>query len=285
MTDQFFTTSDGARLFTRMLGQNETKTPVIVLHGAPGAHTHAAAEAGYGFLQTDRRVLVFDARGSGVSDDLGPLNHARWAEDVEELRIGFGFDKLILAAHSFGGFVALQYAINYKSRVAALILEDTSAESVSIVRCVEHFIKAAPAHIDRLRLRRMVTGTLHDEEDFVGSMLDLATLTASTASKASPPVGSHGALRLRTKTHNCAFRDDFPDYDIRSRLHEIRCPSFVAVGALDPVMPVECGKELAANIPDAELVMFPRSGHNPSVEESAAFRAEVLRFLAACSAT
>ena len=58
------------------------------------------------------------------------------------------------------------------------------------------------------------------------------------------------------------------------------CPTFVAVGALDPVMPVACGEELAAKIPNAELVMFSRSGHNPAMEESALFRAAVLRFLA-----
>jgi len=125
----------------------------------------------------------------------------------------------------------------------------------------------------------MLTGMLHGEGDFLGSMLDLAQIVAPPGSAANPSSPATEPPRLRTKTHNWAFREDFPDYDLRSRLGDIRCPTFVAVGALDPVMPVACGEELAAKIPNAELVMFSRSGHNPAMEESALFRAAVLRFL------
>ena len=79
--------SDGAKLRVRLLGSEDTRKPVLIaLHGAPGASSHVETEAAYTFLEGRFRVLVYDARGSGVSDLKGPFTDERWIADVDELR-------------------------------------------------------------------------------------------------------------------------------------------------------------------------------------------------------
>jgi proline iminopeptidase len=79
---------DGVRLNVKILGDTSTvKKPLLIsLHGAPGLSTLAEPEASFGFLSPIFRVLVFDARGSGASDLIGPYTHDRWMKDIENLR-------------------------------------------------------------------------------------------------------------------------------------------------------------------------------------------------------
>jgi len=80
---------DGARLHVKLLGGGPTMTekPLLIsLHGAPGLSTHLEPLSSFGHLSDKFRVLVYDARGSGVSDHIGPFTHDRWLQDIENLR-------------------------------------------------------------------------------------------------------------------------------------------------------------------------------------------------------
>ena len=81
-------TDDGVKLHVKLLGEDSTGTKplLIALHGAPGLFTHAEPEACFSRLSSLFRVLVFDGRGSGASDMIGPYTHERWMEDIENLR-------------------------------------------------------------------------------------------------------------------------------------------------------------------------------------------------------
>lgn len=80
---------DGVKLFVKVFGEddsNKAKPLLITLHGAPGLFTHAEPEACFSHLSSLFRVLVFDGRGSGASDMIGPYTHERWMKDIEYLR-------------------------------------------------------------------------------------------------------------------------------------------------------------------------------------------------------
>lgn len=80
--------SDGANLRVRLLGSEDERKPLLIaLHGAPGASSHVETESAYEFLADRFRVLVYDARGSGVSDLKGSFTDERWVSDVDELRL------------------------------------------------------------------------------------------------------------------------------------------------------------------------------------------------------
>lgn len=86
------TMDDGAKLHVKILGDNNgassSKPLLISLHGAPGLSTHLEPQASYSFLSSIYRVLVYDGRGSGASDHIGPFSHDRWIKDIENLRWG-----------------------------------------------------------------------------------------------------------------------------------------------------------------------------------------------------
>ena len=80
-------TSDGATLSVKILGDDDrSKSLLTALHKAPGLSDHKEPETSYKYLQSQFRVLVYDARGSRTSDLKEPYNDERWAADVEEVR-------------------------------------------------------------------------------------------------------------------------------------------------------------------------------------------------------
>lgn len=79
--------SDGAVLSVRILGGEPADKPLLIAHhGAPGLSSHTEPDSTFGFLQHKFKIIVYDARGSGVSDLKPPYTNERWIADIEELR-------------------------------------------------------------------------------------------------------------------------------------------------------------------------------------------------------
>jgi proline iminopeptidase len=84
--------------------------PVMVVHhGGPGVSSAAAIDGGWSPLASLVRLVTFDARGSGRSPTVPPYSHEQWTADVDAIRQHLGVDRIIMAGHSYGGFVSLEY--------------------------------------------------------------------------------------------------------------------------------------------------------------------------------
>ncbi len=136
----------------------ESHTAVIALAGGPGQaaipFTETFAEV-LGPILSTRDLIVFDQRGTGLSDALkcraldaqssgspaqvvrrcaqqiGPsrgfYTTAETVADIEAIRIAGGYEKLVLYGTSYGTKVALQYAQEHPSHVEALVLDSVVA--------------------------------------------------------------------------------------------------------------------------------------------------------------
>ncbi|EQB45177.1 hypothetical protein CGLO_15985 [Colletotrichum gloeosporioides Cg-14] len=282
--------SDGASVQVKLLGNTDkTKPLLIVLHGAPGLSDHREPESSFGFLASDFRVLVYDARGSGESDLKPPYTDARWVADVDELRKWTGAEKFILAGGSYGGFVALQYAIAHPDRLLALVLRDTWANGLrGSINFLKNILTSDRIQPDPDRQVRLVSGDVRSNEDFANAFAEIVGIytpkddSTDLESASSTFEGNHIAEthHLHYETHNFAFSHNIPRFDVRSRLKDITAPTLVATGRLDVVVPVGYGEEISQGIPQSELVIFEKSGHSPPSDEPELFQKTVTEFLA-----
>ena len=112
-------------LFVKVVGRGD---PLLLMHGGPGAdHTTMLP-----FRRlADRFALVFyDHRGNGRST--GAPSSMTWENltaDADALRQRLGFERWAVLGHSFGGHVALEYALRYPDRLSHLVLLDTGGDS------------------------------------------------------------------------------------------------------------------------------------------------------------
>lgn len=123
--EDFVSVKDG-KLFYRAVGNG---LPLIVLHGGPGLSQDYLLPQLYK-LAENNLVIFYDQRGSGKSLetklDEKHININQFVEDLETLRTSLGFDKFILMGHSWGGLLAMQYAIDHQENLIGLILLNTA---------------------------------------------------------------------------------------------------------------------------------------------------------------
>lgn len=252
-------------------------TAIVTLHGGPGLGSRDNDWGSFLPFADTHRVISFDQRGNGESEGLEPYSHEQFAADVEGLRQQLGLGKIILTGGSYGGFIALEYALRYQEHLHAIILRDTAAsnafQGIAKTRALDSGLPMDQAALDRL-----FDGRVRDDQEFCESFGMIQPLYNV---EYDPVAGAKQLARIpfRFETHNWAFSRNQPNYDIVTRLPEIRVPTLVIVGRHDWITPLEASEQIAHGIPNSQLVIFENSGHSPQNEEREKFLETVNAFI------
>ena len=115
-------------VWTKRVGNNP-KVKILLLHGGPGA-THDYFQSFENFLpQEGFEFIYYDQLGSGNSDnpdDTAYWDLDRFVEEVEQVRLALGLNKnnFYLLGHSWGGILAMQYALKYQDNLKGLVVSN-----------------------------------------------------------------------------------------------------------------------------------------------------------------
>jgi proline iminopeptidase len=272
-----FVNINGNDLNVEVLGPDHA--PVLIAHhGGGGIGSLAEPKATFGPLADEMRVVVFDARGCGLSEGKPPFSHAQWAADVDGLRQWLGVEEIVVAGGSYGGFIAMEYAVAYPDRALAMILRDTSPDRSNLDRAYENARNQTRIEIDWDNFDRYWSGRIRDDEDLKARWAEIIPLydfeydPAASAERVEAGIYRHEA-------HNWCFTRNMPGYDLRPQLPGVRCPTLVTVGRTDWVTPVSSAETIASLIPASRLVVFEKSGHSPQIEEFDKFQAVIRDFV------
>ena len=273
-----FVEINGAQLNVDVMG--EKGLPVLIAHhGGGGIGSLGEPKSTFGPLSDIFQVVVFDARGCGISEEVGPYSHAQWAADIDGLREWIGAEKIVVAGGSYGGFIAMEYSIAYPDRVRAMILRDTSADRSNFETLKENARNQTRVALNWENFDRYWGGTIRDDEDLKACWAELIPLYDfeydAAASAAKVEAGYY-----RHQAHNYCFQHNTPIYDLKPALPKVTAPTLVTVGRTDWVTPVSSAETIASLIPNSRLVIFEKSGHSPQTEEPELFQDTMRNFLA-----
>jgi proline iminopeptidase len=250
--------------------------PVLIAHhGGGGIGSLAEPKATFGPLADVVRVVVCDARGCGLSEGKGPFSHEQWAADVDGLREWLGVEQVIVAGGSYGGFIAMEYAIAYPNRVRAMILRDTSPDRTNLDRAYENARRQTRVPIHWDNFNRYWRGEISDDDDLKARWAEIIPLYDFEYDPIEAQQRVDAGI-YRHEAHNWCFQHNMPTYDLKPKLASVSCPTLVTVGRADWVTPVSYAETTASLIPNSHLRIFEKSGHSPQIEEFDAFQ-EVMR--------
>ncbi|HEV2750929.1 MAG TPA: alpha/beta fold hydrolase [Gemmatimonadales bacterium] len=269
---------NGVRLYTRRVGDGP---PVVVLHGGPGAH-HDYLLPQYDRLAEARALLYYDQRGGGrspVSRDVA----VGWREhvaDLEALRDHWRLDRLTLLGYSWGGLLAVLYALEHPERIARLALVAAAPVTAAwrdeferrfAARMAQPWIARSRAELAALGLAKT------DPERYrrIAFALSVAGYfrDPSRAREMTP-------FRVTERTRRAVW-DSLGDYDLRARIQQTfpngTAPrSLLVHGIYDP-MPIEAARETAALLSTGVIELA--TGHAPHVEATEEFVRALDEFL------
>lgn len=267
-------TINGCRLNVEVFGPEDG--PVLIAHhGGGGIGSLAEPRATFGTLADRFRIIVFDARGCGLSEGIPPYSHQQWAADVDALRQWAGVEKVVVAGGSYGGFIALEYAVAYPQHVSAIIVRDTSADGSNLALAFENARNQHRVEINWDNFNRYWGGEIRDDADLKACWAELIPLYDFDYDAEKSAARVEAGI-YRHESHNWCFQQNWPIYDVKPALPSVAVPTLVTVGRKDWVTPVSASETIARLIPGSELVIFEKSGHSPQVEEAEEFQ-RVLR--------
>lgn len=268
---------NGNMLAVEILGAADA--PVIIAHhGAPGLGTRAEPRASFGQLADQYRVIVFDARGSGASEGAGTFSHDQWAADIDALREWAGVETIIVAGGSYGGFLAMEYAIRYPDRVTAMVLRDTAADNSHGELARANALASPRVTVDMQKFDRIDDGKVRDNADLRDCWREILPLYDFEYDPGSVERKVQ-ATSYRFEAHNYAFAHNLPHYDLKTALAGVTVPTLITVGRADWITPVSCSITIHGLVAGSKLVVFEKSGHSPQIEEADTWIHEVRTFL------
>jgi proline iminopeptidase len=267
---------NGLRLFERRIG---TGPEVVVLHGGPGAH-HDYLLPGFDRLARRRCLIYYDQRGGGRSavPREVPVGWREQVADLEALRQHWSLARLTIVGYSWGGLLALLYAIEHPDRIERLALVSPAP-----------VWRAARAEFERRFAERSaspVITTMRDELRASGLATRDPEAYRRRAFELSVAGYFHDPARTRDLTPfritgrtQQAVWESLGEYDLRPSLASLGFPALVVHGIEDPI-PLESVRELA-DLLGAAFIPIPDCGHVPYVESPEAFFAALDPFLPA----
>jgi len=225
-----------------------TGLPVILLHGFPYNHTVWQPVASR--MACDARLILPDLRGHGQSPVTEGVYTMRiMVEDIINLMDRLSLEKVVLVGHSMGGYIALDFARAYPSRLAGLGLVASHAAADSPERKMARYKTA----------REILKHGVHRYADGNAARVtfnpDLAPVLHAIM-MTTPPLGAAGAMKGMAER-----------LDSMELLPQINVPAVVVLGESDLFIPPEVPETMEQLLPKGWLVKIPATGHVPMMEK------------------
>jgi proline iminopeptidase len=267
----------GSEIYYEVHGEGP---PLLLFHGGMGLD-HTYFRPWLDALGDTAHLIYYDHRGNGRSAqpaEWSLLDHRTWVEDADALRERLGHEKVVLFGHSYGGFLALEYALRYPDRLRGLILCNTApAFDYPEAALANAQARATPEVLNALS--QVLTQRAPDDETVGRWWRQIFPLYFH---RPDPLLLEEVAARIqyRAGAWNRSVSELMPGFNVADRLSQIQLPTLVLAGREDWIMPVrEGGERLHAGLPDSRLVVFEQSGHFPWIEESEPFLAVVRQWM------
>ncbi|MEM9919757.1 MAG: alpha/beta hydrolase [Bacteroidota bacterium] len=273
---------NGSKVFTKVVGKGE---PVLVVHGGPSFH-HGYLLPHFEDLAKSYQLIFYDQQGCGRSNfnsDTAKISIAGMVDDIEGLRKELGIEKLNLLGHSWGGLLAMNYAVSFPENLKRLLLISPTSGSSAMRKRDEDLMLQRDSKEDKARMQAVQqTKAFEDRlpsayEEMYSIGFERQFFDKSLVSKLD--------LKLPDNFYRNSlilFRFMGPDlqyYNLHGDLDLVKVPVLLLYGDYESTA-LESRAVLKASFTNSEYVEIKDAGHFPFIEKPAEFLTVVKQFMA-----
>jgi proline-specific peptidase len=256
----------------------------LILHGGPGV-PHDYLENLEALASDTQRVIFYDQLGCGRSDqpdDTSLWRVERFVEELATVRRELGLDRVHILGQSWGGMLAIEYALTQPQGLVSLILSNTTSSIPLWVAEANRLRSELPPEVNDTLARHEAAGTTDDQEyqDAMQVFYDRHVVRVK-------PIPEYVQRALANTGFVYAYMNGpsefhvigvIKDWDRTDRLSEIHVPTLILSGRYDEATPT-INTILHKGIAGSEWILFENSSHLSHVEEPELYMQTVRAFL------
>ncbi|WP_027667183.1 proline iminopeptidase-family hydrolase [Rhizobium leguminosarum] len=260
---------------------------VFCLNGGPGLPCDYLREAHSCLIDKGYRVVAFDQLGTGASDRLDDLSLwtiGRYVEETETVRKALGLGKVHMLGHSWGGWLAIEYALTYPENLKTLILEDTVADIPHLISELERLRAALGPETVSMMQKHEAQGT-YNHPEYLAAITILNYRHVCRLPEWPAPVRrslddwNMAPYETMQGPNEFLYIGNLKDWNRIPDLPRLTLPVLITTGEHDELTPA-CALRMKLALPNAELKVFANASHMPFYENPHDYYPALLDFLA-----
>jgi proline-specific peptidase len=279
----------GYRVWYGISGESEEpgKHPLLCLHGGPGA-SHDYLTSLHVLSERWRRVVFYDQLGAGNSDH--PDQPDLWTvelyiREVDVVREALGLDRVHILGQSWGGQLALEYALTKPEGLESLILADSLADMPQWASEANRLRSQLPREVQEVMDKHESEGTLDDPAYEAASMEFYRRHVCRLEEWPEELNRAFEKLAKYPQVYETMWGPNefnvtgtLKDWSVVDRLEEIDVPTLILSGRYDESTPA-INETIHSGIKGSEWVIFEKSSHMPHLEEPKKYIATLNDFI------
>lgn len=278
-------------IWTKRIGNNP-KIKLLLLNGGPGA-THEYFECFESFLpQQDIEIIYYDQTGCGLSDNPKDTNFwqlPRYVEEVEQVRkaLNLSKDNFYLLGHSWGGILAMQYALKYQDNLKGLIISNMMSSCPAYGKYAQEVLAPQfdPKVLDTIR-------QIEKKGDFSNpKYMELLYPHFYTKHILRLPLAQwpEPVNRSFSKMNNSLYvtmqgpsefgiGGNLINWDVSKQLPQIKTPTLTIGGTHDTMDP-EHMKWMSTQLPNGKFLLCPNGSHMSMYDDQPHYFPGLIQFI------
>jgi L-proline amide hydrolase len=286
-----FVSFGGFRSWYRVVGDlaqpEPAKFPLLVLHGGPGGPSDYL-EPLEELADSGRPIIFYDQLGCGNSDQ--PNDPSLWSVELflgelATVRQELELHHIHLLGHSWGGMLAMEYALTQPVGLASLILASSPASIPQWIAEANRLRKELPQEVEQTLRHHEEAGTTDEVAYEEAMQVFYQRHVCRLDPWPEPWKRAFVKLMANPEVYNTMFGPSefhatgtLKEWDIRDRLGEIHLPTLVTSGRYDEATPL-IAETVHRGIVGSEWVIFEQSSHMAHLEEEDEYRRVVEDFM------
>lgn len=264
-----FVNRNGKRIFYEVINESSDMGVIVFLNGVM-ASTNSWIKQYDLFKKIGYKIVLHDFVGQLRSDKFsGVYSFQKHAEDVSDLLLFLNVKHSHLIGTSYGGEVAMKYAIMYPRKVDSISVIDSVTElDEQLIKTLEEWIDLANTHNGELFFNGMMSSIYG--ETYIKNNKELLAKRAK-GMNSIPNDYFDGQVGL--------YQTFIQDVYMTDILDKIVCPSLIIVGEKDTLKPIKYSQLIVKHIRNSKLVIIPDSGHVTIIEKPNELNVELVSFI------
>ena len=279
------------RVWTKRVGNNP-RIKVLLLHGGPGAtHEYFEALDSY-FPGAGIEYYYYDQLGSAFSDqpdEPSLWDLPRFVEEVEQVRTALHLDKdnFYLLGHSWGGILAIEYALKYQQHLKGLIISNMVASIPEYNRYAKTVLMPAMDPAALKEILALEAAKKYDDpryEELLMKHFYVEHILRMPADQWPDPV-NRAFARLNKKIYvpmqgpsEMGASGTLEQWDRYPDLHRITVPTLAIAGRYDTMEPAQM-ERIARSVKKGRYLFCPKGTHLAMYDDQQAYMTGLIRFI------